>query len=248
MNLTLYQAYTALSSRIQALTTLANNLANTNAIAYKADRVFEEALRYAGMDGSSPNAPQGAAGVPVTVPRTAIDFTPGTIVETSSPLHLALNGQGFFAVQAPQGVRYTRQGNFQLSQSGQLQTAEGYPVLGEAGPIQISGNGAITIDNVGHIATGGAEVGRLKIVDFKDRQKLLKEGMALFNMPEEQDAPAPAKAPNLRQGALENSNVNPVSAMTELMIVQREFESLQKSILLSMNDMSQKLIDEAGKR
>jgi flagellar basal-body rod protein FlgF len=248
MNLTLYQAYTALSSRIQALTTLANNLANTNAVAYKADRVFEEALRYAGMNGASENSPQGSAGVPVTVPRTAIDFTPGTIVETSSPLHLALNGNGFFAVQAPQGVRYTRQGNFQLSQSGQLQSGEGYPVLGEAGPIQISGNGAIAIDSGGHIAIGGAEVGRLKIVDFKDRQKLLKEGMALFNMPDEQDAPVPAKAPNLRQGALENSNVNPVSAMTELMIVQREFESLQKSIQLSMTDMSLKLIDEVAKR
>ena len=248
MNPTLYQSYAALSARIQTLTLLANNLANTNSVGYKADRVFEETLRYAISDGASGATSKGGSGIPITVPHSAIDFSVGAVVETGNPLNVAMLSHGFFEIQTPQGARYTRQGTFQLNQSGQLQTAEGFPVLGDAGPIQILGNGVIRIDDTGHIAMDGVEVGRLKMVDFKDRQKLVKEGMSLFNMPDPQEKPVPAAASNLKQGALESSNVNPVAALTELMVTQREFESLQKTIQLSMNDMTLKLIDEVGKR
>jgi flagellar basal-body rod protein FlgG len=186
--------------------------------------------------------------LPIPKSRTAIDFSPGAVFETNDPLHVALTGNGFFTVQAPQGIRYTRQGSFQLGKDGQLQTAEGFPVLGEGGPVKITGNGPIKIDATGHITVGGTEVGRLKIVDFSDRKKLVKEGMALFNCTDEKETPTKSASPNLRQGALEGSNVNPVSAMTDLMIAQREFESLQRSIQLSMNDMTLKLIDETAKR
>jgi flagellar basal-body rod protein FlgG len=248
MNPTLYQSYAALSARIQTLTILANNLANTNSVAYKGDRVFEETLRYAAGDGTSGASSTSGPGVPVTVPRSSIDFAVGAMTETGNPLNVAMLSQGFFAVQTPQGERYTRQGTFQLNKSGQLQTAEGLPVLGDTGPIQITGNGVLKIDDTGHIALDGVEVGRLKIVDFKDRQKLVKEGMSLFNMPDAEEKPVPAAAPNLKQGALESSNVNPVAALTEMMVTQREFESMQRTIQLSMNDMTLKLIDEAGKR
>ena len=248
MNPTLYQAYAALSARVQTLTMLANNLANTNSAGYKADRIFQEALRYASGEAAGGSSARSQAGIPVTMPRSRIDFTPGAVTETNNPLHVALMGNGFFTVETPQGVRYTRQGSFQLSQGGQLQTVEGFPVLGENGPIKILGHGVIKIDNTGHVALDGLEAGRLKMVDFADRQKLVKEGMALFNMSDPKEVPVPASEPNLKQGALESSNVNPVAALTELMVAQREFESLQRTIQLSMNDMTLKLIDEASKR
>lgn len=241
MNSILYQTYSALSSKLQALSVLANNLSNVNSVGYKADRLFDEIL-YKAAGGDS----RAGKGVPVTHSRSAIDFTPGPIQETGNPLHLALLGEGFFVLNTPKGTRYSRQGNFQVGNDGQLQTVDGNPVLGESGTIQIP-NGQIEIDNTGHITAGGVEVAQLKIVDFPDRSKLVKEGSALFSAREAPGSAATVANPNLRQGALEGSNVNAVSQMARLMAVQREFESLQRTVQLSMNDLTLRLIDEASK-
>lgn len=247
MDPVLYQAYAALSSKVQALSVLANNLSNSNSVGYKADRLFSEVLRYASQDTAQQGVNHRPDDVPVAIQQSSIDFAPGPIQETNDPLHVALMGEGFFVVETPRGLRYTRQGNFQVSQNGQLQTADGMPIQSDAGRIQLP-NGKVRIDGTAHISVDGVEVGRLKIVDFKDHRKLGKEGNALFYLQDDKEPALVVSAPNLKQGALEGSNVSPVNQMAELIMIQREFESLQRTIQLSMNDMTQRLIDEASKR
>ena len=122
-------AASGLRSRLESLELLSNNLANTNTPGYKKDSEFYGLYRSQIMNED----PDGADPVTPSLPfieRPWTDFRQGTIERTGNSGDLALSGQGFFAVQSPGGVLYTRNGHFQMSTDGQLQTAEGYALLG----------------------------------------------------------------------------------------------------------------------
>ena len=174
------------------------------------------------------------------------DFSPGVIHQTGRPLDVALSGQGFLAVQTPRGERYTRAGSLTLDAAGQLVTHNGDLVVGENGPITLR-PGEVAIGQDGSLSVNGQAAGRLKIVRFADpRAALAKEGDSVFVATGAQ-RPAEAAETRVLQGSLEMPNINAVSEMAAMMQNSREFDSLQRSITLMMNDLGRKVAGEIGR-
>ncbi|WP_319409772.1 flagellar basal-body rod protein FlgF [uncultured Desulfosarcina sp.] len=228
------------------LEVLANNVANISTIGYKGDqsifRIPEEIesqtfqTSIEGIQSLSPYAPPFS---------TVIDFSQGAIRQTGNPLDVAINGDGFFSIQTPDGVQYTRQGSFSLNADGVLVTSDGYPVMGEGGEISLE-EGTVEIDMEGGVYVDGDEVGRLQITDFSNTETLKKAGNGRFVG---SDASISGKRPentSLSQGYLETGNVNPVRAMTEMIETSRAFEAYQK-VIQSADEATSKSINDVGK-
>ncbi len=155
------------------------------------------------------------------------DFNQGHLITTSNPLDLAIRGEGFFQVQTPEGIRYTRDGSFSLSSNGYLVTKEGYYVLGENGPLQLLQTGDITISQQGEVFVNDEYIDRLNIVTFADLNQLQKQGDNLYFT----DAvPEPLQDADVVQGALEGSNISIVAEMVDLISAFRAYEANQKVI------------------
>lgn len=177
----------------------------------------------------------------------ATNFATGSIRPTGRSLDVALEGDGFLAVQTPQGERYTRAGALVLDASGQLTTHNGELVTGERGPITIP-PGEVSINQTGEISVNGQNIDHLRIVRFNNLQTALaKTGNTMF-VATGTEKPIPAGGSvRVVGGALEMSNVNPVTEMAAMMQTNREFESLQKSVSLLMNDLGRKVSNEIGR-
>lgn len=176
----------------------------------------------------------------------ATDFSPGAIRQTGRSLDVALDGNGFLVVQTPRGERYTRAGSLTLDSSGQLVTQRGDLVVCEGGAITVP-PGEVMIGEDGTISVKGQTLGRLKLVSFASpRAALAKEGESLF-LATGQERPVEATDTRVVQGALEMSNVNTIGEMVAMMQNGREFESLQRSITLLMNDLGRKVASEIGR-
>ena len=173
---------------------------------------------------------------------------------TGNPLDVAIAGDGFFAVQTDQGVRYTRDGAFVRSATGQLQNMKGQPVLNRQGrPITIPGDAVhIAIGSQGEIAVGDPQnglayqqVGQLMFVSFgPDRRAILKQGDNLWN-PQVGAVPQPATG-EIQQGCLEASNANVVMDMVELINNQRIYEAGAKAVV-TQDTMLEKAVGEIGR-
>ena len=194
------------------------------------------------------NPPDSMARVFGILSGGATDFSPGVLRETGRPLDVALDGEGFLVVQTPRGERYTRAGALTVDASGQLVTQRGEIVVGDRGPITIrQGKGDLGIGADGSISVDGQPVGKLKVVRFNDaRAALTKEGDSLF-MATGKEPPQDANGTHVVQGVLELSNVNAVTEMATMMHNSREFDSLQRSITLMMNDIGRKIASEIGR-
>jgi flagellar basal-body rod protein FlgG len=179
------------------------------------------------------------------------DFAEGALVQTNNPLDLALQGPGFFVVQTPQGPRYTRDGNFSVTLDGTLTTREGHPVLGTEGSIKFPdlqklAHEAIAVSPTGEITVGKNAVGTLRIVEFDHPQRLKKVGGSLFSVdPNDDPGVREVQIPTVRQGFLEESNVDGIAEMIEMIEITRHFESNQKAI--ASQDATLDKVLEAGK-
>lgn len=174
------------------------------------------------------------------------DYSTGSFQETGRPLDVSLSGEGFLVVQTSRGERYTRAGSLTIDASGQLVTQRGELVVGDGGPITVR-NGAVVIGEDGGVSAGGQNSGRLKVVRFTDvRAALTKEGDSLFTLTG-REKPQRANGTRVVQGVLEMSNVNVVSEMALMMENSREFDSLQRSVALMMNDLGRKVAGEIGR-
>lgn len=174
-----------------------------------------------------------------------LDTRQGDLVATESPLDLAISGDGFFKIQTDQGIRYTRNGNFSLDTGGTLVTGGGDVVLGDNGPITIDGN-VITINDAGEIDVDETVVGTLKIVSFEAPEQLTKEGNSLLSYGgPETDEIVPAHI-EVRQGRLEQSNVEVVREMTDMVTTNRFYESFQK-LMQTIDELNAKAVSEVGK-
>ncbi len=194
------------------------------------------------------NPPDSIARVFGIVSGGVTDFAPGVFRETGRPLDVALDGDGFLAVQTPRGERYTRAGALTVDAAGQLVTQRGELVVGDGGPITIrQGKGNLGIGADGSVSVDGQSVGKLKVVRFNDaRAALTKEGDSLF-MATGKEQPLDANGTRVVQGVLELSNVNAVTEMATMMHNSREFDSLQRSITMMMNDIGRKIASEIGR-
>jgi flagellar basal-body rod protein FlgF len=168
------------------------------------------------------------------------------------PFDLALSGNGFFCVQTPDGVMYTRRGDFTVSADEVLVTQEGFPVLGKGGEIQIKLSKApdakreFSISEDGTVTVDGSEVDRLRIVDFTQSHALEKAGHNYYRALKPRSLEELNEDFRVSQGFLELSNVNTISMMTEMIEVLRGYESYQK-MMRSVDDMNAKLINDVGR-
>lgn len=202
---------------------IANHLANAGTTGYKAETLsFDEMLRA----------------------QMRVDMRQGMLQNTGNPLDLALSGDGLFKVETSQGIRYTRNGTFLIDDNNYLVTQEGYRVLGDDGPLTIDGT-EVTISEAGDVDVDGEQVGKLAVVTFGAKERLVKEAAGLFAY----DGPAmDEKRPEriqVNQGALEQSNVSAVVEMTKLIQTTRQFESFQK-LIHTCDEMDAKAISEVG--
>lgn len=217
--------------------TISNNLANANTTSFKKDRAVFRAspqMRIHRLDDPvrvgnklvDPKPFIGVLGTGAMVDAVFTDFSQGQIRHTGNPLDLAISGEGFFQVETPAGIRYTRDGNFSIDNQGYLVTREGYRVLGEQGPIQIPDQGEISVDSQGVLRRNGEVLARISLVTFQEPAFLAKQGDNLYACDE---APQPFVG-EVISGALEGSNVNVVSEMVDLISAFRAYEASQKAI------------------
>jgi flagellar basal-body rod protein FlgG len=178
-----------------------------------------------------------------------------SFIQTENPLNVAIEGSGFFAVETPAGVRYTRDGTFSLNAAGQLVTMNGYLVLGQNGPIQIdfenSNIARINIDSTGGIsavADDGVEIvdfDQLQIVSFADERQLVKQGKNLYSAENVAGGTLPFIG-TVAQGYLEQSNTNAISEMVNLIATYRAYEVNAKAVQ-TQDEMLGKAVNEVGK-
>ncbi|MEW6594402.1 MAG: flagellar basal-body rod protein FlgF [Thermodesulfobacteriota bacterium] len=204
----------------QRLNQVTNNLANADTAGYKKESVtFDEMLYQVTRDRQR----VGKALNILTSHRQ------GVVQQTGNALDVALAGPGFFKIETPQGPRYTRAGNFELTPDGQLRMPNGGLVVGEGGPIVVEGD-EVVIDHAGRVQVDGQVVNQLSIVTFDDLRDLEKEGENLFRAQNAAAQEVVVENPRVKQGFLEKSNVNTVEEMTELIDLHRAYEGQQKMI------------------
>jgi flagellar basal-body rod protein FlgF len=239
----LYTAYSGLRATADLLDVVSNNLANVNTTGFKSDETFQKMYNRAVAEaGAGPL--EDAINNSAAIGGSLVNFESGVMKSTGRDLDLAIEGKGFLAVQGPAEVLYTRNGSLHLNNDGSLVTSEGLPVLGEGGPIQIP-QGRIAISASGDIEVEGTVVDTLRIVDFANKAALEKVGNSLFRSLAEGEAVEPGQR-TVRQGTLEQSNVNPVREMVVMIDIMRRFESLQKTIFTMMNTINERSINQIG--
>lgn len=176
------------------------------------------------------------------------DMSAGSVHYTRNQWDFAINGEGFFVVQTPGGKRYTRAGNFMLDSKSQLITQEGYPVLGDGGPLILEDTTGkyVTISPDGQFFVDETIAGQVKIVTFPNPDRLERVGRNYFNATSTAGVPKPADAVNIQQGYLELSNVNTLEDMINIIDLHRAYELQQKTIQ-AVDQMDGKAVNEIGK-
>ena len=204
------------------LNVISNNMANVSTAGYKkdifTDTAFKEAMfaRTGNKDKGNPE-PLGTLSLMKAADMTVTDYSESGYYVTKSPLDFAINGKGFFQIQTPEGIRYTRNGSFILDNRGYLALQGAGRVMGENGPIYL-GTDNIGVDDMGNIRNldNGRHLGRIRIMDFADYQK-----------------------------ALENSNVEAVDEMVQMMSSQRALQS-SASVMTSYDKLIEKIVNNLG--
>lgn len=241
-----YIGASGMNAQQNRLDAISNNLANVDTTGFKKEipvsKTFSELLlRRAEADGvhvtpfgSTDQAPIiGSIGLGVETNELYTDFSQGSFKSTDTSTDFALGGKGFFVVQTPDGERFTRNGNFHLGKEGILLTKEGYPVLGENGPISVPDTKFIVNQDGMIVTKENEQVDRLKIVEFDNDRYLKKQGSSLWNKNEisgDYHIAEGKERPRVLQGYTETSNVNVVNEMVQMIEVNRAYEANQKSV------------------
>jgi len=237
-------AASGLRARMESLDMLANNIANSETGGYKTDREFYNLF-------ASEEATGADGGVPSTLPvieKNYTDFSAGVIRPTTNPLDFAIQGKGFFTVNSPAGVAYTRNGSFQISSAGTLVNADGNAVLDNVGrTITLDPSLPISVSADGTIMQAGTSAAQIALVDFASPGDLSKLGNTMFRPSDPKILPtAPPSGSEIQQGKLEGSNVSSTEATVRLVSVMRQFEMMQKAVNIA-KEMNDKTIQEVAK-
>ncbi|MCP5144831.1 MAG: flagellar basal body rod protein FlgF [Gammaproteobacteria bacterium] len=239
MDRMIFLAMNAAKQNLRAQNIAMNNLANTSTTGFKAD--FQAARAMPVFGDGHPSR------VYSMVERPGIDFTHGAMVTTGNDMDIAVDGEGWIAVQAADGTEaYTRSGDLELTANGILQTRSGHPVIGNGGLITLPQNqamvigvdGTISIRPLGQEANTLAQVERVRLVN-PPKDMLIKGEDGLFRMRDGAQADTDAFV-RVKQGALEASNVNAVEQLTQIITLARQYEMSIKAMETSQR------IDEAS--
>ncbi len=239
-----------LRARAEMLDLLANNLANSNAVAFKA-----EMERYSLYSSEAAVAANGGAEFSAQMPdlqKSWISFSQGQLEQTSRRLDFALEGPGFFATESPSGNLLTRDGSFQLGADGQIRTREGFKVKltlpdGTALPpnFRLDPQLEVDINRQGIVRQGNQPLARLDLYNVEDAQQLQRAGASYFALSDPRQL-RPATGIQIHQGWLEKSNADPVSNSVQLVKITRQFEMLQKALQLQ-GEMGKRSTEEVGR-
>jgi flagellar basal-body rod protein FlgF len=240
----LYISTSGMLAQRRVMDVLTNNLANVETAGFKRDSLmtqsFSDVLLSRINDPEGNDGPIGFSNWGVHPDEIATDFSEGSLIWTGRAADIALSGDGFFVVETPQGLRYTRSGNFQVDSAGFLCTNEGYHLRGTAGRIHV-GSQDFSVDMQGNVASPGGAY-RLQVVRFADNTVLRKEGDNLYAGP----AVAALADCEVLQGYLEGSNVDLSSEMVNMITVSRNYEANQRMVSM-LNDTLQKTVNEVGR-
>ncbi len=255
MQASMYNALFGALTQEHRLANIANNLANVNTTGYKRESLaFKDVFVRFGHNMLDPIAAlneESLLPVPdemaqIRIALSHIDFSQGSLQKTGNPLDVALHGEGFFKVRTPQGVFYTRNGNFHLTPEGQLVNSQNYPVLGNDGEINLEPGGQVYIAPNGQITVNDEGVGLLQVVNFANPQVLEKVGQNLFRIRDgAQAVEEPAENVSVISGYLEGANVNVVQEMVSMIETHRLFEAYQK-VMRTTQEADRKLIREVA--
>lgn len=208
----------------QRMDATANNLANMTTAGFKVEHIVSRELS---------EKPATAADLPNDIAFADAwtlqrDFSSGPLERTGNPLDFAIEGEGFFVVQAQGGDAFTRDGRFNLDSQGQIVTRNGDPVMGEGGPITLDPQGGpISVARDGSINQDGVVVGKLQVSTFDTPGALEKIGSNMWRATDE--APRTIE-PRIAGGFIEGSNVNAVMELTEMIEISRTYASIAKMI------------------
>jgi flagellar basal body rod protein FlgG len=228
----LISAASGMKARMESLDMLANNIANSGTAGFKSDREF-----YGLYEEQLP-----------VIETQWTDFSQGALTPTGNPLNLALSGNGLFALNSPNGIVFTRNGNFQISKNNELTTPEGYTlrnVLDGGKPIKVDPAQPIEIGKDGMVRQGGQDLGKIE-VDSPEAVALAKLGSTYFAMTNPDAAVPAAQTTDVLQGQIEQSNVPVAESAVKLVGVMRQFEMLQKAMSIG-SEMSKSAIQEVAK-
>jgi flagellar basal body rod protein FlgG len=219
------QVSTSLEALTKEYEIITHNLANVSTAGYKRRcNAFSKVLESRVTD------PQAYSYSPGSVEmETSFDFSQGNIVQTDRKLDCALYGKGFFQIETPDGALYTRSGIFNVDPNGQVIDFQGRIVSGQAGPITIPGDVAISeikISSDGSISADGTNIGQFKLVDFgDDENKLAPVGGSCYLMTDPEIEPVSAENVIVKQGCQEASNVQIIDELVDLLMVSRFYEA-----------------------
>ncbi|HMA60046.1 MAG TPA: flagellar basal-body rod protein FlgF [Halanaerobiales bacterium] len=244
----LYTAASAMQTNMRRMDITSNNLANADTDGFKksnsVQRTFSEML-ISRID-SNGQTEIGALGSGVDIAENYTDYSHGKIEHTNNKLDIALKGDGFFTVQTPQGIRYSRNGNFTLNSQNQIINEQGHLLLNEnSEPIQTIPGREISIDKSGQIYLGELEGERINIVDFADYRNLSKVGDNLYQTADGIEG-MPADEVQVMQGYLESSNVNIVQEMAGMIQTTRAYETNQK-VIQTIDNSLDKAVNDVGR-
>lgn len=236
----IYTSCTGMVAEMDRQNVIANNLANADTVGFKRDNCTTVPFAEILLNAYSKRLPQqvGKLGLGVQAATQFVDFSSGSISDTGNPTDFAIDGNGLFAVQTGNGVRYTRAGNFQLNKDNYLVNKDGYQVLGENGPIKLE-QGDFTVTEEGQIMQGGQVVNSFQVFSTKDMKK---QGDSLYS----NEAAQPGTKYRILQNTLEHSNVNPVREMIQMINTTRSYDANSKA-LMAHDDTLEKLVSELAK-
>jgi flagellar basal-body rod protein FlgF len=237
----IYTSASGMLPRILKQEIYANNMANINSTGFKRDDVFMQVLDDATKNSIATNESWETP----MVDGTYTDYEQGDVERTDGKQDLAIEGSGFFTVETPAGIRYSRSGDFSISPQGILTDKEGNSVLSDSGPIPIGGQDFV-VGTDGSISVGGTSLGKLKIVDFDKPYNLKKVDGGYFLPADKTATEKPATDYQIRQGYLEKSNVNVIQVMVDMLASFRSYEAGQKAIQ-SQDETLEKAVTELGR-
>ena len=243
----LYAAYTGLMARTQALDTAANNLANVGTSGFRSQKDYFRGVFAGGLDRDAPADSQVGESVNGfgVLGGNRLDLGQGQLTATGNPLDLALEGQGFFALQTPNGLTYTRDGAFTRSATGVLQSSLGEPVMDvNQKPITIP-TGTVHISNDGSVSVatpdGSVVVGQVGVFTFADTSMLTSDGTNRFSAGGATPITGDA---SVLQGSIEGANEDAIHGTMQLVLVQRQAEMMQKALSVFNNDFDKTAAEE----
>ncbi|MCG8403221.1 MAG: flagellar basal-body rod protein FlgF [Firmicutes bacterium] len=227
----------ALGMNVQAarLDSVSNNLANVSVPGYKKDRVlvesFPQLIQLSARRGSFRREVLGETNAGAAVQQVVTDHSRGMLKETGNPADLALGGPGYFVLAHPQdedALYYSRNGSFNVDGEGYLVNQNGYRVMSDGGPVQITEAENFMVDENGNITENGVATGNIYIVDFPAPDNLERVGHDLYRAAEEE--PQQLENPGLLQRFLESANVDPVEETVNMITASRAYETGQKLV------------------